>query len=203
MGMKEIELRWTVKVGDAERQLLIKRHAGWFHDMLSLDLDGNNIFTSAAGGFSAGTGAHEFRVDDTKFCLYWKWSALSGNPKYLILRSRNLLIRSYGDYKEGEEQSTNRRTTDVVIALIFLGFVVAAVATNPSEEHFRRHIRSEIRSETDAFTNLLLGGVTTEVLIAATKRTDLYVCSLYKTQIDNARETRLGAFGRIWGPFKL
>jgi hypothetical protein len=106
MGMAKIELKWPIGVGGQESQLVVRRESGWFTDKLTLELDGDPIFTSPAGGFSAETGSHCFRVRGVEFTLLWKWS-ISGDPKYIVLRSGDQLTYSYGDYNAAHEQLGN------------------------------------------------------------------------------------------------
>ena len=88
-----------------------------------------------------------------------------------------------------------------MVALVLLvGFIVGAVASNPSEQDFKQYVKSEIRQEGGPLAALLLGPVGAEAIMAATKRTNLLVCSVYTTELEGRRQVRLAAFGHIWGP---
>ncbi len=85
--------------------------------------------------------------------------------------------------------------------LVLLGVAAIAALTNPGMDAFRDHIRKEVREDVGTFGEVLLGGITAEVYVGNTKRTNLLLCSVYDTEMGDEKKMRVGAFGTFWGPF--
>jgi hypothetical protein len=84
--------------------------------------------------------------------------------------------------------------------VVLIAVLAVAALTNPGMDAFRDHIRKEVRRDVGTFGEVLFGGITAEVYVGSTKRINLLVCSVYKTDISEEDELRLGAFGTFWGP---
>jgi len=95
MGMKPVEILWTVNVVK-QHQVTVKRTAGSFTDTLSVTVDGQQVYSGPAGGFSANRGRHQFMLDERPVELRWVWSDMTGDPAALVLMQGETVLASSG-----------------------------------------------------------------------------------------------------------
>jgi S1-C subfamily serine protease len=127
MGMKPIEIVWTINVGH-QHQIILKRTAGHFTDTLSLLVDGQQILSAPAGGFSSNRGRHQFKLDEHQLELRWIWGSMTGDPEVLVLMDGETTLASSGT-PEGIARAANSkfRTRPTAITDLQAAGIVSAV----------------------------------------------------------------------------
>lgn len=130
MGMKRIDLRWTVSLnGDHEVRLV--REPGFFTDSLQVLVDGTQVADVPAGGFAAGGGTHRFSVGGHPVELRWVWSALTGDPKAIVLldSDQKAVLASTGESEVVDRivQQAPSGGRSALLAQVGCGCAIAAV----------------------------------------------------------------------------
>ena len=96
MGMKAIEINWSVTTDQGKHAVSVRRKGGLFSDEIAIILDDTQLFSSPVGGFSSPKSSFSFDIDGQKFSVAWVWSNLTGDPKSIVLRRGNEVIERYG-----------------------------------------------------------------------------------------------------------